>query len=179
MAVRRRSKSYSKLKPINYTRFSKKQKKNYIKAVPSQKIVKFNMGDANGFKEGKYKIVAVLSSEIDVQIRDMALEAVRQSLNKDVTKLFQKNFFLQCNVFPHNILRNNRVYSGASKGDRVQSGMSQSFGKPEGRAATVKRGKSIFTVHFNGEPNIVKVKEFFRKAAPKLPCKTKLTVICK
>jgi len=176
MATTRKALSYSKRKPVVNTRHSKRQQFSYIKSVPQQKIVKFNMGNIPGFEKGIYKIKVILSTQENIQIRDLALESVRQTLNKDFNKLFQKNFFLRCNVFPHNILRNNRVYSGSSKGERVQTGMTKSFGKPEGRAATIKKGKPIFTGYFNEESNIPKVRLFFKKATPKLPCKTKVSI---
>ncbi len=176
MAAKRKALAYSKRKPIVNTRRSRKQQKSYIKAVPPQKIVKFNMGNIKKFEAGDYKIKVILSTEENIQIRDFALEAVRQSLNKDMTKLIQKNFFLRCNCYPHNILRNNRVYSGSSKGERVQTGMKKSFGSPEGRAAIVKKGKPVFTIYFNGENNLPEVKKFIKKVTPKLPCKAKVTV---
>ena len=106
-----------------------------------------------------------LITEENIQIRDLALEAIRQSIHKDMTRVLPKSYFFRINVYPHNILRNNRVYSGSSKGERVQTGMRKSFGSPEGRAATVKRGKPIATVYFNGEENLPKVRNFFRKVS--------------
>jgi len=176
MATTRKALAYSKRKPVVNTRFSKRQQFSYVKSVPPQKIVKFNMGNAGAFEKGEFNLKMTLSTMENIQIRDLALEAVRQTLNKDFTKFFQKNFFLRCNVFPHNILRNNRVYSGSSKGERVQTGMTKSFGKPEGRAAVVKKGKPIFTVYFNDKLNIPELRRFFKKAIPKLPCKTKVVV---
>ena len=169
MTIIRKASAYSKKKPVVYTRKSKITQKSYVKMVPPQKIVKFNMGDVKGFEQGKYKLVLSLNSGEPVQIRDMALEAVRQSLNKDLTVLFQNAFFMRCNVYPHNILRNNRVFSGGSKGERIQTGMQLSFGTPEGRAATVKKDQPVFTVYFNGEEHIHKVREFFSKVGPKIP----------
>jgi len=175
MATTRKALSYSKKKPVVNTRFSRRQQFSFIKAVPQQKIVKFSMGNIRAFEQGKFRYKLILSSQENIQIRDLALEATRQSLNKDLVKLFTtRNFFLRCNVFPHNILRNNRVYSGSSKGERVQTGMTKSFGSPEGRAAIVKKDKPIFTAYFNGKANINKVRGFFKKILPKLPCKTKL-----
>jgi len=171
MVSTRKASAYSKRIPVVNTRRSKKQQKSYIKTIPPQKIVKFNMGDYQGFEKGKYKIKIELSAGENIQIRDLALEAVRQSLNKDMTKMIQKNFFLRVNVYPHNILRNNRIFSGGSKGERVQTGMKHSFGSSEGRAAIIKKGKSIFTVYFNGEENISRVRRFFKKVTPKLACK--------
>ncbi|MDP3027734.1 MAG: 50S ribosomal protein L16 [Nanoarchaeota archaeon] len=174
MATTRRAKAYSKKKPVVNTRHSKKQQFSYVKAVPHQKIVKFNMGDAKAFNEGKFNIKMSMLACENIQIRDIALEAARQSIHKDLTNLLQKNYFLRCNTFPHNILRNNRVFSGASKGERVQTGMTLSFGTPEGRAAVVKKNHPIFTAYFNGESNISKIRDFFRKIAPKLPCKSRV-----
>lgn len=137
--------------------------------IPPQKIVKFNMGDVKGFDDGKYKIKLTLIEEEHVQIRDLALEAIRQSLHKDLAVALQNNFFLRCNVYPHNVLRNNRIFSGGSKGERIQTGMQKSFGTPEGRAAVVKPGQVVFSVYFNGEENIHKIREFIRKVRPKMP----------
>jgi len=176
MAAKRKALAYSKRKPIANTRRSKKQHLSYIKAVPPQKIVKFNMGTYKMLEDGKLKNKISIITEENIQIRDFALEAVRQSLNKDLTKLVQKNFFLRCNMYPHNILRNNRIFSGGSKGERVQTGMRKSFGSPEGRACTVKKGKPIFTAYFEDEANIPKVKSFFKKIKPKLPCRAKIRV---
>ena len=176
MATTRKALAYSKRKPITNTRRSKRQQLSYIKTVPPQKIVKFNMGDYKKFEKNRFRFKITVSTAENIQIRDLALEASRQSLNKDLTNLFQKNFFLRCNVYPHNILRNNRIFSGGSKGERVQTGMTKSFGSPEGRAAVVKKGNPIFTAYFSTESAISKVRKFFKKVCPKLPCKTKIVV---
>ena len=69
-------------------------------------------------------------------------------------------------------MRNNRIFSGGSKGERVQTGMKNSFGSSEGRAATIKRGRSVFSTYFNGEDKIASVRLFFKKVKPKLPGKS-------
>ncbi len=177
MATTRKASAYSKRNPVKNTRRSKKQQLSYVKTVPPQKIVKFNMGNYQDFEKGKYKIKVTLSTQENIQIRDLALEAIRQSIHKDMTKLLtQKNYFFRCNVYPHNILRNNRIFSGGSKGERVQTGMKKSFGSPEGRAATIKKGNPIFTLYFNGEEHLPKVRKFFKKVTPKLACKAKVVV---
>jgi large subunit ribosomal protein L10e len=176
MAAKRKALAYSKRKPVINTRRSKKQQLSYIKTVPQQKIVKFVMGNIKKFEAGRYPIKMSIISEQNIQIRDLALEAVRQSLNKDLTKLLPKNFFLRCNVYPHNILRNNRIFSGGSKGERIQTGMKHSFGSPEGRAAIVKKNQAIFTAHFSGKDNIPKIRLFFKKVKAKFACKTKIIV---
>jgi len=175
MAVRK-ALAYSKRKPVINTRRSKKQHLSYVKMVPPQKIVKFNMGDVKGFQEGKYPVIIKISTEENIQIRDLALEAVRQSLHKDLTVLLTKDYFLRCHCYPHNIIRNNRVFSGASKGERVQTGMSLGFGTPEGRTAIVKAGHTVFSAYFLNEKSIPQVKAIFTKVKSKLPCKTKISV---
>ncbi len=174
MAKARKASAYSKRKPVINTRKSKVKKYSYVKSVPQQKVKKFNVGNVQKFEKGQFEIKGIIYCDENIQIRDMALEAARQSLNKDLQKLFQKNFFLKVHPYPHNILRNNRVFSGASKGERVQTGMRQSFGTPEGRAAVVKRGKPIFSVYFNDKNAIHKLRLGFKKATPKLPGKTKV-----
>jgi len=177
MVATRKALAYSKRKPAVNTRRSKKQQLSYIKTIPPQKIVKFNMGDYQGFEKGKYKIKLTLSSDENIQIRDLALEAIRQSIHKDMTKLLtQKHYFLRCNVYPHNILRNNRIFSGGSKGERVQTGMKHSFGSPEGRAAIVKKGGPIFTVYFNGAEHISEARKIFNRVKPKAPCRARVVV---
>lgn len=176
MALKRKALAYSKRKPVVNTRKSKLQRYNYVKVVPPQKIVKFNMGNLKDFEDGKYEYKITVSTEENIQIRDLALEAARQSIHKEMTDLLQKGYFLRCNVYPHNILRNNRVFSGGSKGERVQTGMSKSFGSPEGRAATLKKGNPVFTSYFSGELNIPSVRIIFNRAKSKLPCKTKVIV---
>ena len=176
MALRRKALAYSKRKPVVNTRKSKKQKFNYVKVVPPQKIVKFNMGNIHDFEALKYEYKITMSTEEPIQIRDVALEASRQAIHKEMTEALQKGYFLRCNVYPHNILRNNRVFSGGSKGERIQTGMSKSFGSPEGRAAVLRKGKPVFTAYFSGELSIPQVRAVFKMASPKLPCKTRIVV---
>lgn len=176
MAVKRKAKAYSKRKPVANTRKSKKTQFSYVKQVPPQKIVKFNMGDVAGHEIGKYNIKLTMSTEEPIQIRDLALEAARQHIHKEMTNVLQKAYFLRCHPYPHNILRNNRVFSGGSKGERIQTGMSKSFGSPEGRAAVLRKGDPVFSTYFNGQENISKVRHIFKQASPKLPCKSRIVI---
>ena len=55
MAIRK-ALAYSKRRITSYTRKSRKVKNlNYIKAVPNQKVTKFNMGQIKRFEDGDYK----------------------------------------------------------------------------------------------------------------------------
>ena len=78
MATTRKALAYSKRKPVINTRFSKRQQFSFIKSVPPQKIVKFSMGNVQAFEKGKFKISVTLLTKENIQIRDLALEAVRK-----------------------------------------------------------------------------------------------------
>ena len=119
--------AYSKKRITVYTRKSQKVKHlNYIKAVPNQKVTKFNMGAVSRFNKGEFKNFLTIISEMNLQIRDMALEAARQYLNNQLTRKLIDNYYLACKPYPHHVIRENKTFSGGSKGERVQSGMAHS-----------------------------------------------------
>ena len=174
MAAKRKALAYSKRKMTPYTRKSKKKAKNYIKTVPLQKIVKFNMGKVADYRDGKFKNVIRIIAEENIQIRDMALEAVRQMLHNRMTKKIPGTYYLACKPYPHQILRDNKTFSGGSKGERVQTGMKHSFGSTMGRAAPIKKGKAIFEIHFENKKDSAYIRSLCKSATPKLPCKTRI-----
>jgi ribosomal protein L16/L10AE len=174
MAATRKALAYSKRKSTPYTRKSKKKSRNYVKTVPPQKIVKFNMGEISAFNKGKMKNKITIVALENVQIRDMALEAVRQMLHNRMTKNIPKTYYLACRPFPHQILRDNKTFSGGTKGERVQTGMKHSFGSTTGRAAVVKKGKPIFEIAFLNKKDAPYIRKLCKSAVPKLPCKTKI-----
>ena len=138
----RKAGAYSKMKITSYTRKSQKVKHlNYIKAVPNQRVTKFNMGNVPKFQRGEFKCFLTLYSMYNIQIRDMALEAARQMMTNQLTKmLMDENYYLACKPYPHQVIRENKTFSGGSKGERVQSGMAHSFGTTMFRSAVVKIG---------------------------------------
>lgn len=174
MAIRK-ALAYSKKRLTAYTRKSKKVKHlNYIKAVPQQKIVKFNMGDINSFNQGKFSNIIRINSEINAQIRDLALEACRQMIHNRLTKKFVNNYYFACKVFPHQVVRDNKTFSGGTKGERVQSGMKHSFGSTIGRSAPIKAGQTIYEIAFPNKKDALFIRKLCKSAVPKLPCKTKI-----
>ena len=174
MAVRK-AKAYSKKQVTPFTRKSQKVKHlNYIRAVPLQKISKFNMGEILAYEQGKLKNVIYIISEINCQIRDIALESARQFLNNKITKKLQKNFYISCRKYPHQVIRNNKIFSGGSKGERVQSGMSHSWGTAEGRSAAVKHGDVLFVIAYTNKADTAFIRTLCRNASPKLPCSVKI-----
>lgn len=151
-----------------YTRKSKFKKKNYVRAVPPHKIVKFNMGNIKK-NEWKYKIS--LKSKETVQIRHNAIEATRLVINRRLSKLGIQNYLFKINLYPHQILRENKMLTGAGS-DRMQTGMKHSFGKPIGTAAIVKKGRALMTTYT--DTNIKIIEAAMKKAAPRLPCKIQI-----
>jgi large subunit ribosomal protein L10e len=60
--------------------------------------------------------------------------------------------------------------------DRMQTGMTQSFGKTTGRAALVKPGQEIYLIATSGDKQVKIVRDIIDIAKSKLPCKTKVIV---
>jgi large subunit ribosomal protein L10e len=172
MALRKAC-AYSKKYARPYTRKSKKRNKSYVKTIPQQKIVKFHMGNTKAFSKGRYPFILKLISKEKAMIRDNAIEACRQVVNKDLEKNLPKAYYFSIKKFPHHILRENRMYSGGSKGERVNTGMSQSFGTVIGRAAFINSDDVIFIVAFAEKKSLPLVRKAFKKIKPKLACATK------
>lgn len=172
MALRKAS-SYSKKKVVPYTRISKQKKKSYIKTVPQQKIVKFEMGDKELFKKGKLPHHLFVVSTEKVQIRHNALEACRQFINKKLDREFSGQYFFKVIPFPHHIQRENKMLTGAGA-DRMQSGMQLSYGKSSGKAVIANSGTKIFFIAVLNEKAISFVRQILKKVKPKLPGKVKI-----
>jgi len=174
MALRRAG-AYSKRYARPYTRRSSKKSKSYIKTVPPQKISNFKMGDINGFNAGKFKIIIRLVAGEAVQIRDNAIEAARQSVHKELDAGFSGQYYMEVMVYPHHILRENKVLTGAGA-DRMQTGMAHSYGQTMGRAAFVKDGKEIFLIGVTSEKARQITVAALKKVKPKLPCHSRTVV---
>lgn len=173
MATLRQSNSYSKIHVVPYTRNSKQKNKAYIKTIPPQKIVKFSMGDGKLYTQGKFPFELSLVCAERVQIRNNALEACRQHLNKKLDQACAGQYLFKVIPYPHHIQRENKMLTGAGA-DRMQTGMQLSFGKTIAKAALVKPGSKIFFIAV-GTPKAVRVvRESYKEIKPKLPCRTKI-----
>lgn len=172
MALRKAS-SYSKFKTRPYTRKSAAKSKSYIKTIPPQKVVKLHMGDIAGFEQNKFPIILKLVSLNDVQIRDNAIEAVRQSVHHELETNFAGQYYFGVKIYAHHIIRENKMLTGAGA-DRMQTGMAHSFGTAIGRAALVKKGKELFVIAVNSEKAMQAAREYFNKGKAKLPCSTRI-----
>ncbi len=153
-----------------FTRQSqRKPRKSYIKGVPKPKITEFELGT-----KGIYEHKVLLKAERAVQIRHNALESARiaavQTMEKNLGK--GTTYFLKIRVYPHQVLRENALATGAGA-DRFQQGMRQSFGKPIGTAARVHEGQIIMEIQTNN-PSVGKLA--MRKAEHKLPTPCKIII---
>ena len=164
MALRKFS-CYRRVKRA-YTRHSKFKKKGFIKVVPPNKITKFDFGI---LKPDFNQRVDLLSKE-KMQVRSNALESARtiahRNLNNDVG---EGNYYLKVRVYPHHILRENKMLVGAGA-DRMQTGMSHSFGRPIGIAAQIKKGQPLISC-YTTEKFVNIAKKAMESATTRLPGK--------
>ena len=169
----RKALAYSKKHNRPYTRKSKSKSKAYIKVVPHNKIVRYILGNQKAYEEGKLPFVLKMIAQEQVVIRDNALEAGRMSLNKNLEKFLPNKFYLAVRVYPHHMLRNNKTAAGAGA-DRISTGMTQSFGIIEGRAARVRAGQEIFLVAVDSEQSTSIARKVMAMSKAKVPCGTKI-----
>jgi large subunit ribosomal protein L10e len=155
---------YHHLKKKPYTRISiHRPRISYVKGVPASKIHQFEVG-----KKDNYPLKFFLEAQNDVQIRSNSLEAARVIATKYLTKhIGESEFFLKILVYPHHVLRENSMATGAGA-DRFSEGMRHSFGKPIGQAARVKNGQRILVVQAPENSTDI-VKEALTRAIKKLP----------
>ncbi|MEM7819661.1 MAG: 50S ribosomal protein L16 [Candidatus Aenigmatarchaeota archaeon] len=155
-----------------YTRQSiRVPKKGYVKGVPKPKISEFELGTKD-----EYDSALFLVSKRAVQIRHNALESARvaavQTLEKNLGKAAE--FFLKVRIYPHHVLRENALATGAGA-DRFQQGMRMSFGKPIGTAARISIGQKIIEIRVNKE-HIEIAKKALKQASYKLPTPCRIVV---
>ncbi len=160
-----KGKNYRVIRGMAYT------KKKFIHGSPPPKISKFTMGNTSG----NFAYRALLISLNNVQIRHNALEAARIAVNKVLfDKLGEAGYRLKVVVYPHHILRENKMMAFAGA-DRLQEGMRRSFGKPVGAAARVRTGQALIEVCVN-ENGTETAKEALQHGASKLPTKCQIMI---
>ena len=173
MAIRK-ALSYSKKNNRPYTRVSKKKSQSYIKVVPPNKVVKYNIGNQKAFIEGRLPFVLRLVTDETLVIRDNSIESGRMVLTKHLETKAPGKFYLWVKIYPHHILRNNKAAAGAGA-DRLSTGMKQSFGIVEGRAAQVLTGQTLYMVACDSESSVKIARQAFSMTKAKLPCRTRVT----
>lgn len=128
------------------------------------------MGNIKGFDNGEFPTQIHIISKENCQVRDNSIEAVRQYLNRFLQTKGGEEFYLEVKIYPHHILRENKMLTGAGS-DRMQTGMSQSFGKNIGRAAFVKPNQVIFIVGVKTPKQEIKARKLIQAVKTRLPCK--------
>ena len=165
MASKRPGGVYRKVNKRSYTR------KEYMGGLPGNLIVSYDMGTNNG----DFPVELSLAVKEDVQITHNALEAARISSNRYLNKeLGLINYHLKILVHPHQILRENKMASGAGA-DRISQGMSLAFGKAVSRAARLKKGQKLITVRTT-EEGFPFAKSALKRASMKIPCGSSILV---
>ncbi|MFQ5910252.1 MAG: 50S ribosomal protein L16 [Thermoplasmata archaeon] len=154
---RKPARMYTTIRGQSYTR------KEYIGGVPALRIVQFDMGST----DTDFPVSVTLVAKEACQIRHVALEAARVTANRHIQKHAGKDYHLKIRIYPHNVLRENKIAQGAGA-DRISEGMRHAFGKAVGTAARIKRGQALITLKVNHE-NIAAAKKALRKAGAKLP----------
>ena len=147
-------------------------RREYMGGIPGSKIVQFDMGNLSQ----EFPVEVNLIVEETCQIRHTALEAARISINRKLLKdVGRMNFHLKLRVFPHHVLRENKLATGAGA-DRVSEGMRLAFGKAVGTAARVDKGQIIFTTYTTSQ-YIDKAKFAMKSGGHKLPSPAYITII--
>ena len=155
---------YRTAKNRSYTR------KEYMRGTPQSKITIFDMGDLQN--ADKFEVELSLVSKENGQITHNSLEASRISSNRYIQKhLGPVGYVLKCRVYPHIILRENKMASGAGA-DRISEGMRKSFGKAISLAASVKADQKLITIGTSAS-NFQVAKKALKRAAYKIsmPCR--------
>src|ERR671932_2050080 len=139
-------------------------RREYISGKPQIKIARFSSGQARN--DYDYKVQMLVTEKM--QIRHNSLESARLAANKTMAKGGDLSFFSMLKVYPHVILRENKMIATAGA-DRLQEGMRRAFGKSTGLAARVKPGQVIFEAYVT-HANLSLAKEGFKVASSKLGC---------
>jgi len=139
-------------------------RREYISGKPQLKIARFSSGKAR--TDYDYKLELIVTEKI--QIRHNSLEAARLAANKRMATAGDASFFSMLRVYPHAILRENKMIATAGA-DRLQEGMRRAFGKSTGLAARVHPGQIIFEAQVDAG-NLDLAKNAFKVAASKVGC---------
>lgn len=153
-----------------YTRKSKFKVKGYIKSVPQTKIVKFNFGKLTA----RFPVEVSLVARKPVQVRHNALESARVVVLRHLQEGMGNNFHFQVRVYPHHVLRENKMLTGAGA-DRMQTGMQRAFGKTMGLAAQVRVNQPVMSI-YTDENLAEKARQALKYALPRMPGKYSIEI---
>lgn len=162
--TRKPARMYRKIEGQIYTR------QEYMGGIPNCRITQFDTGNLRE----EFPVSVTLQVDEAAQIRDIALEAARISAVRVMEKQAPNAFHLKVRRFPHQILREHKMATGAGA-DRISDGMRRAFGKPVGHAVRAQIGAELMTVYTSDE-HIEDAKEALRKASHKLPSPSRVSI---
>jgi large subunit ribosomal protein L10e len=148
---------YRKVEGQVYTR------KEYMGGIPHCRVTQFDTGNVHQV----YRHHCTILTKEAGQVRDQSLEAARVAIVREMERVASNNFHLKVSKYPHNILREHKMATGAGA-DRISDGMRLAFGKHVGHAVRANIGDKLYTLSFRSE-NLDAAREAVRKAACKLP----------
>ncbi len=138
-------------------------RREYMGGVPASRITQFEHG-----QKGVYEVRMTLHVVEQCQIRHIALESARISANRYLAKKIPQNsYHLKIRVYPHNVIRENKIATGAGA-DRISSGMRHAFGKAVGTAARVSHDQEIISIETT-QAYFAAAKMALKRASIKLP----------
>jgi len=159
-------------RPSRCYRFCKNKpypKSRFCRGVPDPKIRNYDLGARRSTVDTFPICMHIVSGELE-QISSEALEAARIQANKYMTKNTAKEaFHMRIRAHPFHVLRINKMLSCAGA-DRLQTGMRQSYGKPNGTAARVRIGQILISIRTR-ESFVPIATEALRRAKMKFPGK--------
>lgn len=148
---------------VSWSRYSKRRpRKSFVKSMPHNALNIFDMGNV----KLQYEVRADLVSKVRSLIRDNSLESARQAVNKYLEKTLPNQYRFKVLVFPHNVIRENKMIAGAGA-DRLQSGMAHPYGRPSERGATLRPEQVVFSIEAM-EKDLESVTEAYRRAKVKM-----------
>ncbi len=162
--VRKPARMYRAIRGQAYTR------KEYMGGTPQSRIIDFDIGNP----KGDYNCTVHLIPEEQGQIRHIALEAARITATRYMGKKAGGRYHLKIRIYPHNILRENKIAIGAGA-DRISDGMRGAFGKPVGMAARVRPDQKIMTMRTTKD-FLMAAKDALRKAGHKIPIPCRIEI---
>ena len=146
-------------------------RKEYIRKIPGSKIVQFDMGNLSE----EFPVKVTLAVKTHAHISHNAIESARIASNRFMQrKAGRMGYHLKIRVFPHQIVRENPMATGAGA-DRVQNGMRKAFGKSISSEAIVKKNQKVLTIDTT-KKNFLDAKEALRRASMKLPTGCRIVV---
>jgi large subunit ribosomal protein L10e len=163
--ARRRWKCFKVLKIKGYQKKrSRSHRREFVRGGADPKITRFDIGNR---EQESWDVRIGLISDHNVNISHFALEAIRISANRRLTKYLGKDgFHMRIRKHPHDIYREKAMMSFAGA-DRLSAGMRNGFGKPIGRCARTWAGDVIIDCGC-ALKNVETVKKTFEVCASKL-----------